>query len=185
MIVISTSERKLPRNLFGILALISGWSTTGHTQSPTAVDVYLSSVEISNKPLSGNWQVIGGEFSDTDRIRIGLDVAAFDGSSIIQYILWIAYEGRRWPSFDPERMLRLTIDDSTHIMELFRRTSPVLVGGQITDKFEFRVKEDQLNEILQGKDVSFTITSGNATATRELHSEEKETLRSFIRQVGE
>jgi len=147
--------------------------------------VYLSSIEINNEPLIDNWQVIGGEFSDTDRIRIGLDVTVFDGSSISQYVLWIAYEGRRWPKFDPERLLRVTIDDSTHIMELFRRTPPVLVGDQMTDKFEFRIKRDQLNEILQGKDVSFTVSLGNATATTELHSEEKETLRSFVRQVGE
>ena len=188
--VVSISARGALRNLSGIAALIAGWSTIGSAQFITADDVpvravHLYSIEVSNEPLIDNWQVIEGEFSDIDRIIIGLDAAVFAGSTVIEYTLWITYEARRWLSFDREGMIRLTIDGHTSIMESISRAQPSIPSGRMIERFEFRISKDQLDAVLQGTDVSLIITLGNATATRQLRSEEKESLRGFRHQVGE
>ncbi len=125
-----------------------------------------------------------GDFSDIDRITIGLDAAVLEGTTAVtEYTLWIIYEGRRWLSYDPERVLRLTIDDSTSIMEMIRRPQPSIVGSRMTEKFEFRIPKDQLDALLQGTEVSLTITLENGAAMRQLRSEEKESLRGFRNRV--
>ncbi len=132
-----------------MVALIGGWSTIGSAQLLTEAHdpvrgVHLSSIEVSNRPLINSWRVTEGDFSDIDRITIGLGAAVFDETTTVtEYTLWIAYEGRRWHGFDPERMLRLTIDGSTSIMELIRRPQPSIVGGRMTDDGEVRVQDPE------------------------------------------
>ena len=190
-IVVRISATRVLRNCWRMVALIGGWSTIGSAQLLTEAHdpvrgVHLSSIEVSNGPLINSWRVTAGDFSDIDRITIGLGAAVFDETTTVtEYTLWIAYEGRWWHGFDPERMLRLTIDGSTSIMELIRRPQPSIVGGRITEKFEFRIPKDQLDALLQGTEVSLTITLENGTAMRQLRSEEKESLRDFRSRVDQ
>ncbi len=55
----------------------------------------------------------------------------------------------------------------------------------MTEKFEFRIPKDQLDALLQGTEVSLTITLENGAAMRQLRSEEKESLRDFSSRVDQ
>ncbi len=72
-------------------------------------------------------------------------------------------------------------------MELIRQPQPQpsIVGGRMTEKFEFKIPKDQLDALLQGTEVSLTITLENGTAMRQLVSEEQESLKDFRSRVDQ
>lgn len=143
--------------------------------------VSMNSVLVSDEPVIA-LDVVDGEFSEVDRIAIGLSVMSSYGSKVVEdYILWVRHEGRQWLDAGLDGPVSIAADNNNLELSLLRSPSPFIGdGGRFFEKFEFRLTPESLDSILQSSSVTVTVRSDTGTVNKSLGEAEVEVMRQFL-----
>lgn len=157
--------------LFGV----ASWSQeTAVTEVHDAVrGVTFYSVQLSEEAVD-EWELISGEFAETDRVRLGLSALVLDEvESVEEYIFWVRHEGRRWLSFfDVEDSVTFVTDGQRVELEPLRRPQPFVQIGALVEKLEFKLGADDLRALLENRNATLTVKTATGVIEKELNLEE-------------
>ena len=147
--------------------------------------VSFHSVEIDDSSLAV-LDVVEGNFSDSDRLVVGLSAMAFDGSDAVDgYVLWIRHEARLWPEFALENPVDVVVDGEILRLEQLRATQPFVgAAGRLFEKIEFELSETDLMRLVASSDPVITLRTGSGIVRKHLNEEELANMRLFAEEIG-
>ena len=157
-----------------LLSVSSSSQETAVTEVHDAVrGVTFYSVQLSEEAVD-EWELISGEFSETDRVRLGLSALVLDEvDSVEEYIFWVRHEGRRWLSFfDSEDSVTFVTNGQRVELEPLRRPQPFIQTGLLVEKLEFKLGADDLRALLENRDGTLTVRTATGVIEKRLNVEE-------------
>lgn len=176
------------------LALLLGLPT-GHARDLPQVrtevqdllrGVSMYSVLISDEPVR-SLIVLDGEFSEVDRIAVGLSAMTYyGGNEIEEYILWLRHEGRRWLNTDIGVPVNVEADNRVLSLDLLRSPQPFIgEGGRFFEKFEFRVTLEDLEAVTSSQNVVVSFRSASGEVEKQLGESEIDSIRQFLASLSD
>lgn len=175
---------KLTQTLLLSASLLAGATAMAAVPRTEARDpvrgVSFHSVEIKNAAIR-SLRVIEGDFSDADRLAVGLSALVFDGrDGVEEYILWLRHEGRRWLDFSAGDPVSIEVAGEPLQIEPLRALQPFVgPSSRLFEKIEFRLDPAILDRLTDGSDVRIRLRSGNGTVEAALSAQDIEEIRTF------
>lgn len=149
----------------------------------TFVSVQFSSDEISDL------QTLGGLFSGTDRVTLGVSGLVFDESPTAgEFILWLRHDGgKRWFVGPAAQPLTIRLDDQ-RLIQPSAQFQPTVSGGErssLTERLEFVLSPQDFEAVLDAGKVAVVITTVLGTIEKQLTAEELATLVRLSRRLSD
>jgi len=147
--------------------------------------VSFNSIEISEKSIN-SLDVIEGTFGDTDSLVVGLSALSFDQTrGVDEYIFWLRHEGRAWLQFDIEQPVSFEVDGRQLVLEQLRASQPFVgAASRMYEKVEFRLGVADLDQLVQGEEISIKLRSESGIVEKTLTEEEIDRIREFRASLG-
>ena len=169
--------------------------STAHSQTITesrddARGVSFVSVQFSSEEIS-DLQTLGGLFSSTDRVTLGVSGLVFDETpGAGEFVLWLRHDGgKRWFVGPAAQPLTIRLDDSRLIQPIAQfQPAPArarAARSNLTERLEFVLSPQDFADILAAERATIVITTVLGTIEKELTSSEQSTLGRLSRRLSE